>query len=78
MTKDERFLIELYRFSAQSVDPEKIVNPTQVAKNLGYKVLLLKDVLKGLRQANLIKIYGPEEIIITERGSEVARSLLSG
>jgi Mn-dependent DtxR family transcriptional regulator len=76
VTKDERFLIELYRFAAAHGDPEGVVNPVQIAQKLGYKEHLTKEILKGLRQANLIRIYGPEEILLTERGREVARSLL--
>jgi Mn-dependent DtxR family transcriptional regulator len=73
MTKDERFLIELYRALKGS---NRLINPLEIAKRLNYKENLTKNILKGLRQANLIKIYGPEEIELTERGIEVARSLL--
>lgn len=77
MTKDERFLIEIFRIFQANKDPETPINPLTIAKKLGYKENLTKEILKGLRLANLIKIYGPEEIILTERGHEVARSLLS-
>jgi Mn-dependent DtxR family transcriptional regulator len=76
MTKDERFLIEIYRASQLSAHEGKEINPIPLAQKLGYKELLLKNILKGLRQANLIKIYGPEEIVLTERGIAVACSLL--
>lgn len=77
MTKDERFLVELYRTLNSSGNLEAGINPQQLAKKLGYKELLTKDILKGLRQANFIIIDGPEEIAITQRGIDVARSLLS-
>jgi Mn-dependent DtxR family transcriptional regulator len=77
MTKDERFLIELYRAVIAAGDPEGSVNPKQIANKLGYKENLTKEILKGLRQANLVKIYSPEEVVLTERGLGVARSLLS-
>lgn len=77
MTKDERFLIELYHALKMSGDLENSINPMEVAKQHGYKELLAKNILKGLRQANLIKIYGPEEIIMTERGVLVVHALLN-
>ena len=73
MTKDERFLIELYR-AAQAA--EVVVNPVPLAKKLGYKENLTKELLKGLRQANLVKIISPQEVELTERGVQVARALL--
>jgi Mn-dependent DtxR family transcriptional regulator len=76
MTKDERFLIEIYKASQASKEPDEEINPVPIAKKLGYKEHLTKELLKGMRQANLIKIYSPEAIILTERGREVARSLL--
>lgn len=76
MTKDERFLIEIYRTIKASGNFNNSINPLQIAKKQGYKELLMKEILKGLRQANLIKIYGPEEITITERGIVVAQSLM--
>jgi Mn-dependent DtxR family transcriptional regulator len=75
-TKDERFLIELYRAVLSSHDPEGSVNPIPIAKRLGYKENLTKNILKGLRQANLIVIYGPEEVLLTSRGVDVAHSLI--
>jgi len=77
MTKDERFLIELYRASQAAGSPDVEINPLPIAKKLGYKEHLTKELLKGLCKANLIKAYGPEEIVVTERGQEVARALLS-
>ena len=73
MTKDERFLIEVYR--AHLAGQEEI-NPHLIAQKLGIKEIPTNEILKGLRQANFIKIYGPEEIVLTERGIELARSLL--
>jgi Mn-dependent DtxR family transcriptional regulator len=76
VTKDERLLIELFRAWEALKDPEASINPIPIAKRLGYKEIQTKEMLKGLRQANLIKIYSPEEIVLTERGCDVARSLL--
>jgi Mn-dependent DtxR family transcriptional regulator len=77
MTKDERFLLEILRASQALSEHDGCVNPLQIAKKLGYKENLTKEILKGLRQANLIKIFGTEEIALTDRGKEVASALLS-
>ncbi len=76
MTKDERFLIDLYRALKASGKLENSINPMQMAQKRGYKELLAKNILKGLRQANLIKFLSPEEIVLTTRGIDVARDLL--
>lgn len=76
MTKDERLLIELYR-ETQKNKPEGTVNLLQVATALGFKEKLTREILKGLMQANLVKWSTSEEVALTERGIEVARSLLS-
>ncbi len=72
MTKDERFLIEVYKAKLAG---QESVDPAQIAKKLGYKANLTKEILKGLQQANFVKALSPEELIITEHGEELARSL---
>ena len=76
MTKDERFLIELYKAAVASGNPDEAINPQPIIKRLGYKELLIKDIVKLLAKANFIKVYGPEEIVVTENGRNLARSLL--
>ncbi len=71
MTKDERFLLELYRKLQESggdyFDPQKI------ADSLGYNERLTKNILNGLMRANLVKRRSEGEVSLTERGLEVAR-----
>lgn len=73
MTKDERFLAELYR--TLHGDLEGSVDPNAIAEKLGYNERLIKNILKGLMRANLVARYSPEEIGLTARGLEVAQSL---
>jgi DNA-binding MarR family transcriptional regulator len=73
MTKDERFLIELYRKLREN--PDGVCDPRLIAKELNYNERLMKNILKGLMQANLVKRYSDEEVGLTERGREVAESL---
>jgi hypothetical protein len=75
MTKDERLLLEFYKAALASGDPEASINPKPIIQRLGYKELLVKDILKGLAKANFIKIFSPEEIVVTENGSKLARTL---
>lgn len=75
MTKDEKFLITLYRH-VQGRE-ETTYNPRLLAKEMGWNDHLLNNVLKGLMQANLVKRYSPEEIGLTSRGLEVAEGLVS-
>lgn len=75
MTKDERFLVELYKELKENLDGT--IDPHIIAKKLGLKDHLLKNILQGLIQANLVKRYSPDEIGLTERGIGVAESLSS-
>jgi hypothetical protein len=77
MTKDERLLVEFFKVAAASGNPDEGINPQPIIKRLGYKELLSKDILKGLAKANFIKIYGPEEIVVTPGGQTLARMLLT-
>ncbi len=76
MTKDERFLIEIYKALQAAGNLEGSVNPQKIAKKLGFREVLLREIIKGLAKANFIKSYGPEEITLTEGGRALARSLL--
>ena len=77
MTKDERLLVELFRAAQASGDLEGLINPQEIAKKLGYREVLIKNILKGLRQANFIKIYNSEEVVVTEQGRALVDSLLN-
>lgn len=72
MTKDERFLVEMYRKMSESGET---IDPYQVGKGLGYNDHLITNILKMLMQANLVKRYDPHSVALTVRGQEVARSM---
>lgn len=75
MTKDERFLIALYK-KIQTSPSDEWINPHPIGKSLGYQDHLLNNILRGLAQANLIKQEGPEAVKLTTRGEAVVKSLL--
>lgn len=73
MTKDEKLLVEIYR----SLDPvDEVADPYAVGEKIGFKEKLVKNILQGLMQANLVKRYGPNEVGLTERGREVVSTLI--
>lgn len=74
MTKDERFLIEIYK--RLKATKKETLNPYLLGKELGHKEHLIGNILRNLMQANLVKRFSPEEIGLTPRGSEVAESLI--
>ena len=72
MTKDERFLLEMYR-KLETLDDT--LDPYQLAKDLGYSERLTQNILRGLCQANFIKKYDEDEVGLTERGIELAKAV---
>lgn len=77
MTKDEKLLLEIYKKIREKGDFNSSVDPLPIGKELGYKDHLIKNILRGLMQANLLKKYSENEIALTERGKELAKELSS-
>ena len=77
MTKDERFLIEIFQAIQATPNAQGAADPRQIAKKLGYKEVLTYEIIKGLRKANFIKMNSEEQVVLTERGELLARTLLS-
>lgn len=75
MTKDERFLLQIYKHLQSHHNLDGVVDPEVIRKELNFTDHLLKNILKGLMQANLVRRYSNEEIGLTERGKEVAKQL---
>ena len=72
MTKDERFLAEIYRLLG---DMEESVDPYQVGEKLGYSKHVTTNILQMLMQANFVKRYKPHQVTLTARGRQVAKSI---
>ncbi|NGX61605.1 MAG: hypothetical protein K940chlam9_01092 [Chlamydiae bacterium] len=73
MTKDEKYLTELYRLVEGS--PERGVDPACVGSNLGYSDRQTKNILKGLMKANFVVYHNSDEVALTSRGLSLAQSL---
>lgn len=68
-TPDEKFLIKLYATAMESGDPHQEVDSRGVARSLGQKETMIKNIIKHLAQANLVKKTNDEHVVyLTERG----------
>jgi Mn-dependent DtxR family transcriptional regulator len=68
-TPDERFLIKLYKTALAHGDPQTPLDFRPIAKELGQKETAMKNIIKHLAQANLLKKVGEYEVHLTERGT---------
>ncbi len=73
MTKDEKYLVELYRRLQD--DLEGSYDPLLLAKELKFSDRLVQNILRGLMQANFVKYTSSKKISLTDRGCELAQSL---
>ncbi len=74
MTRDERFLIQVYKMThAVKV---KDISPEKVGASLAYSERLIKNILRGLMQANFLRRTHGENIQLTEQGLELIKSLI--
>jgi Mn-dependent DtxR family transcriptional regulator len=75
MTPDEKFMIKLYEVASQSGDPRRPVNYKSVAKMIGLKETAVKNIVKHLAQANLVKKIDEIMLSLTERGCNLVLEL---
>jgi len=68
MTPDEKFMIKLYEVAKKGGDPRRPVNYQTVAKSIGLKETAVKNIVKHLAQANLIKKIDETTLLLTDRG----------
>ncbi len=73
MTKDERYLVEVYK-SVKT--PTECTSAKSITDKLGFKEKLTQNILRGLMQANLVKWCDADQICLTDRGVKVVQSLL--
>lgn len=73
MTKDERFLLELYLLKLSGVDS---IDPYELGKKLSYSERQTKNIINWLAQANFIKKI-ENEITITPHGETLAIKIKS-
>ena len=69
-TPDERFLAKVYETAMQSGDPFLLVDYRGIARAIGLKETALKNIIKHLAQANLVKKDGETTLNLTQRGCD--------
>lgn len=71
-TPDERFLVKLYETAMSRGDPHSIIDYRGIAKELGQKETAMKNIIKHLAQANLLKKADETTVYLTTRGCDFA------
>lgn len=75
-TKDERFVLALYKIAKESGDIEGNYNKYQVGESIGLHYRAVDAICRLLIQANFIKKAGEEDIYLTPHGIKLAEQLL--
>ena len=76
-TKDENFVIWLYRTALDSGNVEKPFNRYEIGNKAGLQERGVDAICKLLIQANFIRKAGQDEIRLTPHGEKLAIRLLS-
>jgi len=75
-TPDERFLIKCYQTALAKGDPYQILDYRSIARSIGQKETAMKNIIKHLAQANLIKKIGETTLQLTPRGCALVLEIL--
>jgi Mn-dependent DtxR family transcriptional regulator len=77
MTPDERFMVKLYEEANRNGNPTRPINYQAIGKAIGLKVTALKNIVKHLAQANLVRKIDETTLLLTERGCALAAEISS-
>lgn len=72
MTKDESYIIALYKAAGRGVK-----NRYEIGAQIGISVRTVNAILNGLAQANFVKKIGDTQVSLTSNGVALAESLLT-
>jgi Mn-dependent DtxR family transcriptional regulator len=72
MTPDEKLMLKLYELAMKEGDPHTPVEAMQAARAIGVKETALKNIIKHLAQANLVKKIDDTTVYLTTRGCDFA------
>lgn len=75
-TKDERFVLALYKIAKESGDVEGNYHKYHVGESIGLHYRAVDAICRLLIQANFIKKAGEEDIYLTPHGIKLAEQLL--
>lgn len=75
-TKDEQFVLWLYRMAKESGDVEMPLNRYDVGAKAGLHPKAVNAICRLLVQANFIRKVGEDEVRLTPHGTQLAERLL--
>jgi hypothetical protein len=75
-TKDEQYVLWLYRIAKEAGDPEKAIDRYEVGTKVGLHSRGVNAICKLLIKANFIRKVGEEEVRLTPHGLSLAERLL--
>lgn len=75
-TKDEQYVLWLYRLAKEAGDPEGAISRYLVGEKAGLHAKGVNAICKLLVQANFIRKAGEEEVYLTPHGIALAERLL--
>ncbi len=70
MTSDEKLMLKFYELAMLKGDPHTPIKAIKAAKAIGVKETALKNIIKHLAQANLVKKIDDVMIALTKRGCD--------
>lgn len=76
MTKEERYLLFLYKEAVKFGDPQTTLNRNYIGRLMSEKPKGIKTICQILTQSNFIRKEGNEEICLTKNGIELVKQLL--
>lgn len=76
MTKEERFIITLYREAKRFGDSQMPMDRYKIGKLIGEKTKSINTICQILTQSNFIKKLEENEIRLTPNGINLAKQLL--
>lgn len=75
-TKDENFVLWLYRTASEAGDVELPLNKYTIGEKAGIHPKAVNAITKLLVQANFIKKVGEDDVRLTPHGEQLALRLL--
>ncbi len=76
-TKEENFLIAVYRHLAQLEDPEVPFDPQMIGKSIGYSPKSSLSMAKMLHRTNFLSKSGEGFYTLSSHGEQLVRSLIN-
>lgn len=77
LTKEEHFLIAVYRHVKNLEDPTEPFDPIPIGKSIGYNPKSVEGMANWLRKGNFLRKEDEETYRLTEHGQRLARTLLN-